>query len=62
MVLPRDYGRDLDVEDEIVTAPGTFNREKLVQAMGLKTLNQMDDLPVYGNEPAKLKAVAMAGN
>ena len=33
------------------TAPGTFNREKLVQAMGLKTLNQMDDLPVYGNEP-----------
>ena len=33
------------------TAPGTFNREKLEEAIGLKTLNQMDDLPVYGNEP-----------
>ena len=33
------------------TAPGTFQREELQQAIGLKTLNEMDDLPVYGNEP-----------
>lgn len=33
------------------TAPGTFQKDKLVEAIGLKTLNQMEDLPVYGNEP-----------
>lgn len=32
-------------------APGTFKREQLVEAIGLKTLNQMEDLPIYGNEP-----------
>ena len=33
------------------TAPGTFQRKTLEQAIGLATLNEMDDLPVYGNEP-----------
>ena len=32
-------------------ARGTFRREQLVEQFGLKTLNQMDQLPVYGNEP-----------
>jgi excinuclease ABC subunit A len=29
----------------------TFKRDELQQRFKLKTLNQMDDLPVYGNEP-----------
>lgn len=32
-------------------APGTFKRDELVSQLNLRTLNQMDDLPVYGNEP-----------
>jgi excinuclease ABC subunit A len=30
---------------------GAFKREKLVEQLALKTLNQMDHLPVYGNQP-----------
>jgi excinuclease ABC subunit A len=30
---------------------GTFERQELLQQIPLKTLNQMDELPVYGNEP-----------
>jgi excinuclease ABC subunit A len=30
---------------------GAFRGEELAQRLNLKTLNQMDDLPVYGNEP-----------
>ena len=32
-------------------ARGTFKREELVPRLGLQSLNQMDDLPVYGNQP-----------
>ena len=32
-------------------ARGTFRREELVPRLGLATLNQMDHLPVYGNQP-----------
>ena len=32
-------------------ARNTFKRDKLQQQLNLMTLNQMDDLPVYGNEP-----------
>ncbi len=42
------------------TATGTFRREQLVPAMGLKTLNQMDELPVYGNEP-RVKVKSLRG-
>jgi excinuclease ABC subunit A len=30
---------------------GTFDRKELVQRLDLKTLNQMDDIASYGNEP-----------
>ncbi|MDA1049754.1 MAG: excinuclease ABC subunit UvrA [Planctomycetota bacterium] len=30
---------------------GTFDRKELVQRLDLKTLNQMDDVATYGNEP-----------
>ncbi|MDP7378475.1 MAG: ATP-binding cassette domain-containing protein, partial [Pirellulaceae bacterium] len=30
---------------------GTFNRQKLMEQIPLKTANQREDLPVYGNEP-----------
>ncbi len=30
---------------------GAFRRENLVASLNLKTLNQMDNLPVYGNQP-----------
>jgi excinuclease ABC subunit A len=30
---------------------GTFNRQQLQEQLPLKTLNQMENLPVYGNEP-----------
>ena len=33
------------------TAPGTFKRDELIEQLNLRTLNQMDELPVYGNEP-----------
>jgi excinuclease ABC subunit A len=32
-------------------ARGTFRREELVPRLGLATLNQMDELPIYGNQP-----------
>jgi excinuclease ABC subunit A len=32
-------------------ARGTFRREELVPRLGLATLNQMEELPVYGNQP-----------
>ncbi len=30
---------------------GAFNRQDLVERLDLKTLNQMEELPVYGNQP-----------
>jgi excinuclease ABC subunit A len=30
---------------------GTFQRKELLERIALKTLNEMDDLPIYGNEP-----------
>ncbi|PHS18474.1 MAG: excinuclease ABC subunit A [Blastopirellula sp.] len=33
------------------TAKGTFDRGRLVEQLQLQTLNQLEDLPVYGNEP-----------
>ena len=30
---------------------GTFKRDELLEAIELKTLNEMNDLPIYGNEP-----------
>jgi excinuclease ABC subunit A len=30
---------------------GTFDRKELVSRFGLRTLNQMDELPIYSNEP-----------
>ena len=33
------------------TTKGTFRREELLKRIDLPTLNQMDDLPIYGNEP-----------
>lgn len=40
------------------TAKGTFRREKLLEQINLKTANQMEDLPIYGNEPrVKCKSI-----
>ena len=33
------------------TAKGTFRREKLLEQIDLPTPNQMQDVPIYGNEP-----------
>jgi excinuclease ABC subunit A len=33
------------------TSRRVFQQQELVQRLGLKTLNQMDDVPVYGNRP-----------
>ncbi|MCA9217142.1 MAG: ATP-binding cassette domain-containing protein, partial [Planctomycetales bacterium] len=33
------------------TAKGTFRREKLLEQINLSTPNQMEDVPIYGNEP-----------
>jgi excinuclease ABC subunit A len=33
------------------TSKGSVRREEILKQFDLKTLNQMDDLPVYGNEP-----------
>ncbi|MBP90824.1 MAG: excinuclease ABC subunit A [Planctomycetaceae bacterium] len=36
---------------------GTFDRKELVERLNLKTLNQMDELPIYSNDPrAKVKS------
>jgi excinuclease ABC subunit A len=32
-------------------AKNTFRRQELVERLGLKTLNQMEELPIYGNAP-----------
>jgi excinuclease ABC subunit A len=40
------------------TAKGTFRREKLLEKINLNTPNQMEDLPIYGNEPrVKCKSI-----
>jgi excinuclease ABC subunit A len=33
------------------TSKGSFRREEVVQRFNLKTLNEMHELPIYGNEP-----------
>jgi excinuclease ABC subunit A len=39
-------------------AKGTFRREELLRRLPLKTLNELPDLPIYGNEPrVKLKTL-----
>jgi excinuclease ABC subunit A len=42
------------------TAKGVVRREELTTRFPLKTLNQMDELPVYGNEP-RVRAKAVRG-
>ncbi|MGE3779045.1 MAG: excinuclease ABC subunit A, partial [Pirellulaceae bacterium] len=39
---------------------GTFQREELIEALDLKTLNQLDEVPLYGNEP-RVKVRAPGG-
>jgi excinuclease ABC subunit A len=39
---------------------GAFRREELIDRLNLKTLNQMEDLPVYGNEP-RVRCKALRG-
>ena len=40
------------------TSKGTFRRDDLIKKLDLKTLNQMDELPVYGNQPrVKCKSI-----
>ena len=40
------------------TSKGTFRRDDLIKQLNLKTLNQMDELPVYGNQPrVKCKSI-----
>ncbi len=41
-------------------AKNTFNREEIVQRLNLQTLNQMDHLPIYGNEP-RVKCKSLRG-
>lgn len=41
-------------------ARNTFRREELLDQLDLKTLNQMEELPVYGNEP-RVKCRALRG-
>jgi excinuclease ABC subunit A len=39
-------------------ARGTFQRQELIEQLALKTLNQLDELPVYGNNPrVKVKTI-----
>jgi len=39
-------------------ARGTFQRQELIEELSLKTLNQLDELPVYGNNPRiKVKTI-----
>ena len=39
-------------------ARGTFQRQELIDKLPLKTLNQLDELPVYGNNPrVKVKTI-----
>ncbi len=39
-------------------ARGTFQRQELIDKLPLKTLNQLDELPVYGNNPRiKVKTI-----
>ena len=42
------------------TAKRTFSRDVLVEELGLKPLNQMDDIHAYGNEP-RVKCKNLAG-
>jgi excinuclease ABC subunit A len=39
---------------------GAFRREDLIDRLNLKTLNQMENLPVYGNEP-RVRCKALRG-
>ncbi len=39
---------------------GTFRREDLLEQIRLKTLNQMDEIPIYGNEP-RVKCKTLRG-
>ena len=41
-------------------AKNTFQRQELVDRFELKTLNQMDELPIYGNEP-RVKCRSLRG-
>ncbi len=41
-------------------AKNTFQRQALIDRLPLKTLNEMDDLPIYGNEP-RVKVRALRG-
>ena len=41
-------------------AKNTFRRQELIDRFQLKTLNQMDELPIYGNEP-RVKCRSLRG-
>ncbi len=41
-------------------AENTFQRQNLVDRLSLKTLNQLDELPIYGNEP-RVKCRSLRG-
>ncbi len=41
-------------------AKNTFQRQDLLKRLPLKTLNQLDDVPIYGNEP-RVKCRALRG-
>ncbi len=41
-------------------AKNTFRRQSLVERFDLKTLNQMDELPIYGNQP-RVKCKSLRG-
>ena len=41
-------------------AKNTFQRQALIDRLPLKTLNEMDDVPIYGNEP-RVKVRALRG-
>ena len=39
---------------------GTFKREEIMQRLELKTLNEMDEIPLYGNQP-RVKCKTLRG-
>jgi excinuclease ABC subunit A len=41
-------------------AKNTFNREEIVKRLNLQTLNEIDHLPIYGNEP-RVKCKSLRG-
>ena len=51
LVLSRDHGRGVALEDEVPHDAGHVQGEEIVARLDLKPLNEMPDLPLYGTEP-----------